>query len=43
MERKIKILLAKLGLDVHNRGVITVAMGLRDAGMESQLRRKLLS
>lgn len=34
MERKIKVLLAKLGLDVHNRGVITVAKELRDAGME---------
>jgi len=33
-ERKIKILLSKLGLDVHNRGVITVAKMLRDAGME---------
>jgi len=33
-ERKIKILLSKLGLDVHNRGVITVAKILRDAGME---------
>lgn len=34
MNRKIKVLLAKLGLDVHNRGVITVAMELRDRGME---------
>jgi methylmalonyl-CoA mutase C-terminal domain/subunit len=34
MERKIKVLLAKLGLDVHNRGVITVAKELRDVGME---------
>ncbi len=33
-EKKIKILLSKLGLDVHNRGVITVAKQLRDAGME---------
>ena len=33
-ERKIKVLLSKLGLDVHNRGVITVAKMLRDAGME---------
>jgi len=30
----IKVLLAKLGLDVHNRGIITVAKELRDAGME---------
>ena len=34
MEIKIKILLAKLGLDIHNRGVLTVAKNLRDAGME---------
>lgn len=33
-ERRIKVLLAKLGLDVHNRGVITVANEMRDAGME---------
>ena len=31
---KIKVLLAKLGLDVHNRGVLTVAKGLSSAGME---------
>lgn len=29
-----KVLLAKLGLDVHNRGLVTVAMELRDEGME---------
>lgn len=29
-----KVLLSKLGLDVHNRGAITVANILRDAGME---------
>lgn len=34
MAGKIKVLLSKLGLDVHNRGVITVAKELRDAGME---------
>jgi methylmalonyl-CoA mutase C-terminal domain/subunit len=34
MSRKVKVLLAKLGLDVHNRGLITVAMELRDEGME---------
>jgi methylmalonyl-CoA mutase, C-terminal domain len=34
MKRKIKVLLAKLGLDVHNRGIITVAKQLRNAGME---------
>lgn len=33
-DKKIKVLLSKLGLDVHNRGVITVAKMLRDAGME---------
>jgi len=33
-DKKIKVLLSKLGLDVHNRGVITVAKQLRDAGME---------
>ena len=26
--------MAKLGLDVHNRGLVTVAMELRDEGME---------
>ena len=34
MSRKIKVLLSKLGLDVHNRGIITVAKGLSNAGME---------
>jgi methylmalonyl-CoA mutase C-terminal domain/subunit len=34
MPGKIKVLLSKLGLDVHNRGIITVAKGLSDAGME---------
>jgi len=34
LERKIKVLLSKLGLDVHNRGVITVSKQLRDEGME---------
>jgi methylmalonyl-CoA mutase C-terminal domain/subunit len=34
MVRRIKVLLSKLGLDVHNRGLITVAKELRDAGME---------
>jgi methylmalonyl-CoA mutase, C-terminal domain len=34
MARKIKVLLSKLGLDVHNRGIITVANELRNAGME---------
>lgn len=34
VEGKIKVLLSKLGLDVHSRGIIIVARGLRDAGME---------
>ena len=34
MEKKTKVLLSKLGVDVHNRGVITVANQLKDAGME---------
>jgi methylmalonyl-CoA mutase C-terminal domain/subunit len=34
MEKKTRILLSKLGVDVHNRGVITVANELKDAGME---------
>ncbi|MFC1587646.1 cobalamin B12-binding domain-containing protein [Planctomycetota bacterium] len=32
--RKIRILLGKIGLDGHNRGVHVVAAGLRDAGFE---------
>lgn len=31
---KIRVLLAKLGLDSHDRGIITVARWLADAGME---------
>ena len=34
MKGKIKVVLAKLGLDVHNRGIITVAKELSNAGME---------
>jgi len=33
-KRSIKVLLSKLGLDVHSRGVFIVAKQLRDAGME---------
>lgn len=33
-KQRIKVLLSKLGLDVHNRGVITIANELRNAGME---------
>ena len=32
--RKIRVLIAKPGLDGHDRGAIVVAQGLRDAGME---------
>ena len=34
MEKKIRILLAKPGLDGHDRGAKVVAQALRDAGME---------
>ncbi|MBC8387279.1 MAG: cobalamin B12-binding domain-containing protein [Actinobacteria bacterium] len=34
MKKNIKVLLSTLGLDVHSRGVLTVAKYLRDAGME---------
>ncbi|UCE15186.1 MAG: cobalamin B12-binding domain-containing protein [Candidatus Heimdallarchaeota archaeon] len=34
MVRKIRVLLAKPGLDGHDRGVKVVARALRDAGME---------
>ena len=33
-ERKIRVLLGKPGLDGHDRGVLVLAMALRDAGME---------
>lgn len=33
-ERPIRVLLAKVGLDGHDRGVKVVARALRDAGME---------
>lgn len=33
-ERKIRILVAKPGLDGHDRGAKVIARGLRDAGME---------
>lgn len=32
--KKIRVLIAKPGLDGHDRGAIAVAQGLRDAGME---------
>ncbi len=34
MERKIRVLVSKVGLDGHDRGVRVVARGLTDAGME---------
>ena len=33
-ERKIRVLVAKPGLDGHDRGVLVLARALRDAGME---------
>src|SRR5688572_4832855 len=33
MERPLRIVLAKVGLDGHDRGIKVVARGLRDAGM----------
>jgi methylmalonyl-CoA mutase C-terminal domain/subunit len=33
-ERKIRVLIAKPGLDGHDRGAKVIARGLRDAGME---------
>lgn len=33
-EKRIRILLAKAGLDGHDRGIKIIAMALRDAGME---------
>ncbi len=33
-KRKMRVLLSKIGLDGHDRGVVNVAMALRDAGME---------
>lgn len=33
-ERRIRVLLAKLGLDSHTVGVTVIAQSLRDAGME---------
>jgi methylmalonyl-CoA mutase, C-terminal domain len=34
MDRPIRVLIAKPGLDGHDRGALTLAMGLRDEGME---------
>ncbi|KKM09060.1 methylmalonyl-CoA mutase [Clostridiales bacterium PH28_bin88] len=34
MDRKIKVVMAKLGLDIHWRGAVAISRLLRDAGME---------
>ncbi|MEX0966251.1 MAG: cobalamin B12-binding domain-containing protein [Bacteroidia bacterium] len=34
MDRPIRVLVAKVGLDGHDRGAKVIAMALRDAGME---------
>ena len=34
MEKKIRVLVAKPGLDGHDRGALVIAQGLRDEGME---------
>ena len=34
IERRIRIVMAKLGLDIHWRGVLLVSQFLKDAGME---------
>jgi len=34
MQRRIRVLIAKLGLDIHWRGAVTLSRMLRDAGME---------
>jgi methylmalonyl-CoA mutase, C-terminal domain len=33
-KRPLKVLIAKVGLDGHERGALVVAMGLREAGLE---------
>jgi methylmalonyl-CoA mutase C-terminal domain/subunit len=33
-QKPIRVLMAKAGLDAHERGVLIVSMGLRDEGME---------
>jgi len=33
-EKKIRVLMAKAGLDGHDRGILMVCLALRDAGME---------
>ena len=38
-ERKLRVIIAKLGLDGHNRGVRVICAGLRDRGYEGHLHR----
>lgn len=33
-KKRIKVLMSKIGLDGHDRGVVTIGLALRDAGME---------
>lgn len=33
-ERKIRVLIAKVGCDIHERGALTLLTSLRDEGME---------
>lgn len=33
-QKKIRVLMAKAGLDAHERGLMVVSMGLKDEGME---------
>ena len=39
-DKKIRVLVAKPGLDGHDRGAKVVAYGLRDAGFEVEHREK---
>ena len=34
MDKKIRLLIAKAGLDGHDRGALVLCKALRDAGME---------
>ena len=33
-QKRIRVLMAKAGLDAHQRGIMNVSMGMKDAGME---------
>ena len=39
MDRKTRVLIAKPGLDGHDRGAKVIARALRDAGMEVDIAR----